>query len=421
MNATFSYALRYTVTARCLTPLRTANVDGDTEEVLRGIDGRYMLQGSSISGALRDWIATHEGTELADLLFGTQNNPGSLIISDGHFSEAARLVIRPRLRIDGKTGSASKGGKFDLAHIETGSDFAFTICWLGEKDEASITSVIERLLSALNGGEILLGAEKSNGFGRVSLNVTKQSYDLFDSEDRERWLSETEDGEALSLPEVDEKPVTLFSLNGTADSILVKAAAAVQENKGNFTTNLTEAGVPVIPGSSVKGVVRARSEKIAAFLGLPNSLIESLFGRESRDGDNGQAGRLRFADVRFTKGVSQKINRIRINRFTGGVMHSGLFFEEPVSGELTLQVEVPAGEEAGCMLLLYALRDLAIGLYNLGSGGSIGRGFLRVEELTACTPDGQQVALYFDQERNCTVSDPANLLKKWRQSMEDLK
>lgn len=200
MKATFSYAVRYHVTAHCLTPLRTADADGDTEKILRGIDGRYMLQGSSISGALRSWTTTHEGAALAETLFGTQNAPGSLIISDGHFSEQARLVIRPRLRIDGRTGSAANGGKFDLAYIGTGSDFVFTVCWLGEKDEASVTSVIERILAALHSGEILLGAEKSNGFGRVSLHVKKQIYDMVQSEDRERWLSEIEDGKRSLCP-----------------------------------------------------------------------------------------------------------------------------------------------------------------------------------------------------------------------------
>ena len=147
-------------------------------------------------------------------------------------------------------------------------------------------------------------------------------------------------------------------------------------------------------------------------------MTETLFGREARAGDNGKAGILRFEDVMLTKSVSQKITRIRINRFTGGVIRGGLFVEEPVSGTLTLQVAVPADEEAGCMLLLYALRDLAIGLYNLGSGGSIGRGFLRVEELTALTPDGRQLALHFDQEKSCSVSDPAELIPKWRKALE---
>ncbi len=418
MKATFTYAVRYHVTAHCLTPLRTADADGDTEKILRGIDGCYMLQGSSISGALRSWTTAHEGAALAEMLFGTQNAPGSLIISDGHFTEEARLVIRPRLRIDGRTGSAANGGKFDLAHIGTGSDFVFTVCWLGEKDEAFVTSVIERILAALHGGEILIGAEKSNGFGRVSLYVKKQIYDMVQSADRERWLSEIEDGKALALPELEKKPVILLTLKGTADSLLVKAAAAKLENGRNITLNLTEVGIPVIPGSSVKGVIRARAEMIASYLNLPDSVTETLFGCGARDGDNGQAGILRFEDVMLTKSVSQKITRIRINRFTGGVMRGGLFIEEPVSGTLTLQVAVPADEEAGCMLLLYALRDLAIGLYNLGSGGSIGRGFLQVEELTALTPDGRQVALHFDQEKNCSVFDPTELIPKWCQALE---
>lgn len=418
MRAVFSYAVRYKVTAHCLTPLRTADAQGNTESVLLGSTGRYMLQGSSIAGALRDWAAAHEEAELVRSLFGTQNRNGSLIISDGVFSETARLVKRPRLRIDGRTGSASKSGKFDLAHIETGAQFVFTICWLGEIETASGTSVLERILAALHCGEILLGAEKSNGFGRVSLEVQKQNFDMTQARDRERWLSDLEDEETLFLQKPDLSSMTVITLRGSARSMLVKAASAVHEGTGSVTRNMEEAGLPVIPGSSIKGAVRARAEIIANHMGLPDSLPETLFGREARDGDNGQAGLLRFEDAVFKKGLTQQITRIHINRFTGGVIRGGLFREEPVGGELSLTVAVPAAEEAGCMLLLYALRDLALGLYNLGSGGAIGRGFLQAEELTALTPAGQKVTLRFDSEKTCEVSDPENLLPTWRKALE---
>lgn len=418
MKATFSYAVRYKVNAHCLTPLRTSDAEGSAENVLRCGDGRYMIQGSSIAGALRSWAEENEDAELVKSLFGTQNKSGSLVISDGIFSEEAQLVLRPRLRIDGRTGSASKSGKFDLAHIGREAKFILTICWLGEKDKLSRTAAIERILAALHNGEILLGAEKSNGFGRISLEVKKQSYDMTKAEDRERWLAEVEDGETILLPQLVNGSMTVLTLRGTADSLLVKAAAARHENSGSVTPSMTEAGLPVIPGSSIKGAVRARAEMIAEYMNLPDAFLEKLFGREAREGDNGQAGLLRFEDAVLTEGFAQKITRIRINRFTGSVMRGGLFAEEPVGGVLSLNIAVPAEEKAGCMLLFYALRDLALGLYNLGSGGAIGRGFLRAEELTAVTPDGQKLTLHVDCEKKCEISDPGNLLSIWQTALE---
>ena len=419
MNAAFTYAVCYRVTARCLSPLRTAAADGDTESVLCGSDGAYMIQGGSLAGALRAWAEQHEEEALVSTLFGSQSRRGSLIFSDGRFFESAETVLRPRLRIDGKTGTASKNGKFDLAHIGKDAEFTFTVHWLGEPDTLPETEAVERILAALHHGAILLGAQKSNGFGRVSLCVTKQRYSMRDPKDRERWLTDSVDGQPLLLPEPGKPQNVVFRLSGQMDSLLVKTAE-VHEAGGSYTPNLTEAGIPVIPGSSVKGVVRARAEWIAACLGLPAGFPEELFGRGAEPGDNGLAGRLRFEDAALEENKAQKITRIRINRFTGGVIRGGLFCEEPIGGNTTLCVEAPADDKAGCMLLLYALRDLALGLYGLGSGASIGRGFLKAEELSVETPEGDSLSLRFDG-KHCTVSDPAGLIPTWRQALEAIK
>lgn len=418
MKARFTYAVRYAVTARCLTPLRTADADGSTEQVLRGADGSCLIQGSSLAGALRSWAQTHETDVLVNALFGNQSSRGSLVVSDGRFDNRTEIVVRPRLRIDSRTGAAHKNGKFDLAHVGAGAEFRFTLHWLGDKETLDDTKAVERMLAALHQGEILLGAQKNNGFGRVSLCVMKQTYDLRRAGDRECWLSDAEGGEPLTLPNTERKQVTLFCLKGVADSLLVKAASTEHESGGSYTYNLTEAGYPLIPGSSVKGAVRARAELIAGVLGLPEEFTEDLFGRGVKDEDNGLAGKLRFEDTVLSKSAALKISRIRINRFTGGVVRGGLFSEEPISGEISLRASIPSEDKAGCMLLLYALRDLALGLYNLGSGGSIGRGFLRVDELNVLTPEGQTLTLRFNDEKNCIVSDPAGLLPVWRQALE---
>ena len=53
MNATFTHAIRYWVTATCLTPLRTGAADGSVDDVLRDWAGQAFVQGSSVAGALR--------------------------------------------------------------------------------------------------------------------------------------------------------------------------------------------------------------------------------------------------------------------------------------------------------------------------------------------------------------------------------
>ena len=419
MSATFTRAVRYRVEAVCLTPLRTGGADGAVETVLRDWTGRPFVQGTSLAGALRDWLADRDPDKV-EPLFGSQAQSGSLMVSDGLFEAAAEQQTRPRLRIDGATGTADDGGKFDVAHIAAGTKLTFTLTWLGSQETLEQTGAVEQMLAALHAGEIRLGAQKTNGFGRVSLTVQKRSYRMEDAGDRAAWLEDREDGTPLTLPALTLGGQVVFTLTGRADSILVKAGAREMRSspKGgnrNVTVPLRENGRAILPGSSVKGAVRARVTAIAELLGMEKSVTEELFGRMNRRGenpDNGLPGKVRFEDA-VLSGKSQEISRIRINRFTGGVIRQGLFVEEPIRSEITLRITLPEGEARGCGLLLYALRDLGLGLYNLGSGGAVGRGYLAVDTIRAQAPDGAEACLRFDKDRRCTMEDPSGLFARW--------
>lgn len=412
MAATYTYAVRYEVDALCRTPLRTGGTDGDPQVILKDGDGTALYQGSSLAGALRGWLAV-DNEHMAERLFGSQKMAGHLIVSDGVFQRDATSHMRPRLRINGRTGSAADGGKFDAAHLDAGSHFHFSLTWLGLQNSAEEICTVEQLLSALHSGEIRLGAQKSNGFGRVELKVLKSTFDLTNPADRTAWLQESGQGKLLSLAEVTGARRVTFVVSGQADSLLVKAGAPLQkQDKGTYTPNLTEGGRPVLPGSSVKGAVRARAEMIANLLGIPKEMTEDLFGREAGQADNGKPGCAFFEDGYLTAEKRQQISRIRINRFTGGVIRNGLFTEEPLSCDIELRVTAP-DDPVACGLLLYALRDLGLGLYNLGSGAAIGRGYLAVSKICAVLPDGKQAKLLFDRERKCTADDTDGVFKTW--------
>ena len=366
-------------------------------------------------------LCEQEQPDLVDTLFGSQKQGGSLIVSDGVFTPDTERSIRPRLRIDGATGSADFGGKFDVAQVNTGAKFSFTLTWLGMEQDSGELAAVEQILAALQEGIICLGAQKSNGFGRVKLLVRKYVYDMRQTKDRESWLSDQDCGQFLELPKVQDVRHVIFTVTGKADSILVKATAAQysQEDDRMFTPNLCENGVPILPGSSIKGAVRNRAELIVRSTGHDETLIESLFGCGTDTRDQGIPGQVRFEDVRLDAGRKKKISRIRINRFTGGVIRGGLFQEEPLSSEIQFKVFAPADQPEGCALLLYALRDLGLGLYNLGSGGAIGRGYLRVQAITAETPGGKTAALNFTGDGGGTVSDPDEIFAEWMRSWKE--
>lgn len=420
MKAAFTQAIRWQITATCRSPLRTGGADGDTESVLRDHRGRAIIQGSSIAGSLREWLSRSEYRGEVGALFGSREKSGSLRISDGVFSAEADTVIRPRLKLDGKSGTAEDGKKFDLAHVAAGSRFTFSVVWLGGGDHAG-ADALEAALGAIQRGEIALGAQRTNGFGLVSLEVTKRSFDLGREDDRAAWLEDAEGGEALALPEGGRGRQVIFTAVGSSDSLLVKASQPVEREKGSYTENITEAGRPVLPGSSLKGALRARAEAIAEYMGLSSDVTDAAFGYAgSGPGNGGSPGRIRCEDVSL-EDRGRVVTRIRIDKFTGGVMRTGLFKEKPLSGSLVLRVKVDEDCPQGCALVLYALRDLGLGLWTLGSGASVGRGRVRLRELTALTPEGARLTLRFGEDGGCLPEDPAGLAARWYGTLKEAK
>ena len=422
MSAAFTEAARYRVFATCKSPIRTGGTERGTELVLCDRFGIPYFQGTSISGALRDRYEQCKGKKAAESLFGSQNVMGHLVISDGMFSECMKLEMRPRLRIDGITATAADRGKFDVSHLPVGTMLQFTITWMGMLEDIEQQQQVEQLLADLHYGVIRLGAQKTNGFGRVELEVRKQLYHMNHAEDRTAWLQDIDRSEPIDLPKVKEYNQILFTVKGHADNILVRSGlrerrSTVRNASREVMTPIREAGIPVLPGSSVKGVLRARVKQIATYLGQPEA-EEILFGRGNCNADNGVAGNVVVDDVRLVKAQSQEISRIRINRFTGGVIRKGLFTEEAICSDVELHLRVPECVESHCGYLVYALRDLGLGLYNLGSSGAIGRGYMQVKRITVTMPDGRVGELLFDQKRTCSIKDEQKVLQMLCEQVE---
>ena len=394
MAASFDYAVVYTVNAICRTPLRTGDADGEVDQILRYKDKTPFIQGNSISGAFRGWLEKNVGEEVAGELFGSQEKEGYLIISDGVFARDAKISDRPGIVIDKHTGTAKQGGKFDTKHIDVGAEMKFSVIWTGWKQDAEQ--------------------------GTFKLQGHRRSFDLRKEADRKAWLDESDEGASIELKKLPRKIYTEFVLSGRLDSILVKAAVATRSEKdeGRCIENMKEGNVAIIPGSSVKGAVRARVEAIADLMGVSSELVTDMFGNEAADNQTQKAGKLYFEDVFMdTENEGKSITRIRINKFTGGVIRGGLFQEKPLSAEVQIRIRVP-DEPAYCMLILYALRDLGAGLYNLGSGGAIGRGYFKAASVEATDSKNERVNLTFDEAGNCRCVDKKKKIAKWSQGLE---
>ena len=406
----------YDLSVKCLTPLRSGAYEGDTESVLRRPDGRAFVQAASLAGAFSDWLKESGSAACHEALFGSQKREGSLVFSDLVFSSAAEQQTRPRLRIDGVTGTAAAKAKFDIAHLAVGTEGETRLVWFGDDENSPELLAVQALLSALNDGFILLGAQKSNGFGRLAVTARKAVYDMKKPEDRRAWIEGTRFGEPLALSSGKESRLVRFTVTGKLPNVLVKASTA-DYSEGSLIGNIRENGTALIPGSSVKGAVRAQMERIADRFPDGAALCERLFGREAKEGDNGVAGTVRFSDVILSSEKTARVTRIRINRFTGGVMRGALFSEETLSSPVRMSVLVPDSPEA-CAMLLFALRDLGLGLYGFGSGASIGRGLLTEAEIRAEAPGDRDLTLKFDRGRKAQLTDATGLWKEWAGALE---
>lgn len=413
--ASFCFAARYHVTATLETPLRVGPDDGNSEEILRDGANRPCVPGTSIAGALLDYLNHSSDQGYAKSLFGAKRDSGQLIISDGVFDRAVSPVTRPRLHFDASSGSAHRGGKFDSAHLCAGETFVFTLTHLAQKRDDDAYAVIERLLGAVDRGEICFGGWKTNGFGRVSLAVTRRILDLRDETDRDDWMNDQLTGETIALPNGHEETRVIFRVSGCFEDLLVKGNT-VHETAVSYAPSMTEGGRVLLPGSTVKGALRARVCTILESLNLASEILDDLFGMQSKAGRLPKMGRVVCEDTFLEETKKRKVSRIRINRFTGGVMRMGSV-HEPASGKGTLKIALIKGDDRDCALLLFALRDLGLGLYGLGSDQSVGRGLLRTAEIQMHAPQGV-LTLRFDERHAMTIDDPEELLSRCLKALE---
>lgn len=140
----------------------------------------------------------------------------------------------------------------------------------------------------------------------------------------------------------------------------------------------------IIPGSSFKGVLRSRIESIGNYFGMSQA-AQMMFGSGN---DRNYMSRVLVEEaVIDTKAwIKNHYNRIKIDRFTGGVRDTGLMNDMPVQGPVNFKIlyKTQGNEQLDSYaigILALALRDLGMENISLGGGTSIGRGRYRADTL----------------------------------------
>lgn len=483
---------RYIVRAKLREPLHVGSVEkGNGEVLVHPVKELPFVQASGIAGVFR---ACYEGLfgdgeHSLDLFGDNEKKAGRIRFTDGIFSDNGqqmKIELRPRIKIDPVTGTSASakgkgldsdsGQKFEMEYIGAGQEFSFNVYVYssvrsnhatGNEAEAGGNTEeqnrIKQVFALIHSGQVQFGGQKSNGCGSMKiLSLRHRGYDMRKEEDRRAWTREDEDQGGQELKDkldtlVREGQYSVYAYQLTLDaqtegSILVKSIALEEEEGRKFTEKdekepdyvsmRNSEGYYIVPGSSVKGAVRAQFERILGYLeknvsGFCGScVVADAFGREARKNYTGAAGNVRFQDILVTpiKGQEKELvyNRIHIDRFTGGVMNTGLFKEQAVHGKLQIKTIVmkdnrhqdhvslrdaaSVSEKRSCAMLILSLRDLALGIYNLGSGYSVGRGFLKAKSLTVHRSDNKEAVVHFHlssdggQRIEMEVEDPDGII-----------
>lgn len=390
-------------------------------------EGLPLLQGSSLAGALRNYVLAYEqgfsqqeergAKRLAEMLFGgvkgdPEGEQSPLIIDDA-LANAAPVEIRDGVRIDHKTRTALPNFKYDLEVLPPGTTFPLRFELLLPEDTAEAEKLRRTLALALKGlqnGEIALGARKTRGYGRCTvtewhvvtydLRTSRQDLLAWVSADHPSWgYQPLQVSSKLEAPIESQDARKIFGIDATfelATPLLIRSEEPVYD--GDHQPDVVQlrdgTGQPIISGTSLAGVLRARARRILATVSPDQvqTMLDSLFGRDMYDrGDNIQpsASRLIVHEAQIEGGRTLVQNRVSIDRFTGGAYDTALFTEAPQVGgtvRLMLRIHNPSHAEKGLLLLL--LKDLWTGDLPIGGTTSIGRGRLR--GVAAVIHDGEQ-------------------------------
>ncbi|RUS98582.1 hypothetical protein DSM106972_079680 [Dulcicalothrix desertica PCC 7102] len=390
--------------------------DVDLAILRDSIEDKALLMGSSVAGALRNYLhELYDGKETS-LLFGAErsNDDGEqspLIISDALSSEVIKVELRDLVKINSVRRTAEEGKKYDFEVLEAGT--TFELCFELLIDSTSKREqLLQELIIVLQGlekAEIPIGMKKRRGFGKCCVKQWQVwKFGLQDSKQRQEWLNFPHWTTGLLteypnniyssiqqafdiLPVIDDKRtrLTIEAIFTLASPLLIRSGQA-SVDKAPDVVHLKSRRhnqlVPILSGTSLAGVLRHRAERIVNTLHTKKSIIDEIFGADftANKTKETKASRLIVDEVEIIDTTDLIQNRIAIDRFTGGALHGALFDEQPIFGndntKLVIKLELRQlnnNNDAEIGLLLLLLKDLWTGDLPVGGTSSIGRGRLQ--------------------------------------------
>lgn len=378
-------------------PLLIGDGAGETADNFRDVhvvknrDGKPFIPGTSLCGVLRDWL-TQKNSEIVTEIFGDSDKMQSSIQFDDIELVDGEIISRDGVKIDNLTGTGVDGGKFDYEAIERGASgkLRILINLRGCHSLEKVSDVVALMLKKFQDG-IRLGALTTKGFGLVTVeDLNAGLYDFHNRADVAAWLQD-KDATKKILPlseknSANQKDFVVDAEFAFNSSFIVRDydISAEDKKKSISAVTLKSREDFVIPGTSLKGILRHRAEYIFGKLGGNTQALENLMGCSLK---NGEKLKSRFivsesyvAPANFAE-VEHRRNKI--DRLTGGTLQGMLFATKPAyrkksnASKFRLHFEIREAEDYEIGLAIFLLRDLWLGRVAIGGEKSVGRGTIK--------------------------------------------
>jgi CRISPR/Cas system CSM-associated protein Csm3 (group 7 of RAMP superfamily) len=419
-----------------------AEADTDLPLLRDMVENKALLLGSSIAGALRSYLKTHNVDD-NQLFGGTRQDPegaqSPLIVENALSQKLITTELRDGVEIDIKTGTAADKAKYDLELLQAGTkfDLGFELL-VNNTIEASLKEKLAIALSGFEKGDIPMGMKKLRGFGQCIVRQWQYwEFDLTKTSSRQDWLlfehhrlalhenvkTYQSIAEAINIKALSYDIKETCSIEATfalASPMLIRSGQHDQSKAPDVVhlkSHRSDGTQPIISGTSLAGVLRHRAVRIVKTLGINSDIVDKVFGTVKN------ASKLIVYESAIENTQDLVQNRIAIDRFTGGALDGALFAEQPVCPspenqvKLKFQLKQASSSEVGLLLLL--LKDLWTGDLTIGGGSSIGRGRLQGKSATI-TFDGKTNKIQQKQPDQPLIIDDPDALEDFVKNFVDL-
>lgn len=395
--------------------------------ISRDGQGRPVLRGTALAGALRHAYQVNHNADaveqhFGDLKIGTDGGvPSRLQVADVVLHPGpAPVITRHHNSLDRHSGAVRDGALFDVEALAPGTTGTAVLVYRDDGgDEGAASGLLSALVASLKAG-MTLGGKSARGIGDVELADDETRYRCFDLtnlDEHAHWLDEQYlwrggtlpvDGDPLPATKEQQTEVLLVDLTLAIprgqDLLVADGQGVDHEMEPQRCRGADGEDRWRLPGSSLRGVLRAWMSRLAAREGLTvDDRVERYLDGRRGSGDDiawgfdngdhkrqdlpgcpimnlfGSAvakGRIHISDgyCLVTEGQEQVRMHVAVDRITGGASDGFLFDNTVLCGAVRfpIRIRIQQPQDHEVRWLAQSLKALDLGLIRVGSSKAVG-------------------------------------------------